>query len=163
MINFWRSLEIPLINCNVDLKFRLTNYCVLFVLYFANIENDDGANVNDIIFNVKDIKLYVPLFILSAIDNRKLAKLLSKGFQRSFYWNEYKIKSENKDMTNKYRCFLESNVLVVNRLFVLVYSNQDDNSKRYKAKRYYLPKGIIKIYRVIIDGKTFMTNQLILT
>ena len=100
MINFWRSLERPLINCKVELKFRLTNHSVLFVLYFANTENDDGANVNDIIFNVKDIKLYVPLFILSAIDNRKLAKLLSKGFQRSLYWNEYKIKSENKDMTN---------------------------------------------------------------
>ena len=100
MTNFWRSLERPLINCKVELKFRLTNHCVLFVLYFANIENDDGANVNDIIFNVKDIKLYVPLFILSAIDNRKLAKLLSKGFQRSLYWNEYKIKSENIDMTN---------------------------------------------------------------
>ena len=66
-------------------------------------------------------------------------------------------------MTNEHRCFLESNVLVVNRLFVLVYSNQDDNSKRYKAKRYYLPKGIIKNYSVIIDGKTFMTDQLILT
>ena len=52
------------------------------MLYFANIENDDGANVNDIIFNIKDIKSYVPLVILSAINNRKLAKLLSKGFQR---------------------------------------------------------------------------------
>ena len=42
----------------------------------------------------------------------------------------------------------------VNRLFVLVYSNQDD-AKRVKAKRYYLPKGIIKNYNVIVNGKNF--------
>ena len=40
----------------------------------------------------------------------------------------------------------------VNRLFVLVYTNQDNASKRFKTGRYYLPKGIIKNY-VIINGK----------
>ena len=41
------------------------------------------------------------------------------------------------------------------RLFALVYSNQDANSKRFKTRRYYLPKGIIKNYNVIINGKSF--------
>ena len=45
--------------------------------------------------------------------------------------------------------------LEVNRLFVLVYSNQDDAFKIFKAKRYYLPKGIIDNYNVIINGKNF--------
>ena len=40
-------------------------------------------------------------------------------------------------------------------MFVLVYSNEDDDSKRFKANRYYLLKGIIKIYNVIINGKNF--------
>ena len=40
----------------------------------------------------------------------------------------------------------------VNRLFVLVYTNQDNASKRFKTGRYYLPKGIIENY-VIINGK----------
>ena len=40
-------------------------------------------------------------------------------------------------------------------MFVLVYTNQDDNAKRFKAKRYYLPKAIIKNYNVIINGKNF--------
>ena len=48
--------------------------------------------------------------------------------------NEYKIKSENKNTTNEYRYFLESDFVGVSRLFVLVYSNQDDNAKRYKAR-----------------------------
>ena len=35
-------------------------------------------------------------------------------------------------------------------MFVLVYSNQDD-AKRFKTKRYYLPKGITKNHNVIIN------------
>ena len=40
-------------------------------------------------------------------------------------------------------------------MFVLVYSNEDAGSKRFKAKRYYLPKGIIKNDNVIVSGKNF--------
>ena len=45
---------------------------------------------------------------------------------------------------NEYRYFLESNFLGVNRLFVLVYLNRDNDAKRYSTQRYYLPKSIIK-------------------
>ena len=47
---------------------------------------------------------------------------------------------------------------------VIVYANQDNNSKRFKTRRDYLPKGIIDNYKVIINGKkAFMTKQLIQT
>ena len=59
-------------------------------------------------------------------DNEKLSKLLSKGFERSVYWNEYETKSENKNTTKKYRYFLESNFVGCNRFFFFIYSNQDD-------------------------------------
>ena len=56
-------------------------------------------------------------------------------------------------MKNEFRYFLESNF--VGGKIVLVYKNQDPNTKRFKVKRYYLPKGIIKNYNVIINGKNF--------
>ena len=65
---------------------------------------------------------------LSGGDNKKLQKLVSKGSERSVYWNEYKAKSENKDK-NEYRYFPESISFGVNRLYVLVYSNKDDHSE----------------------------------
>ena len=49
------------------------------------------------------------------------------------------LKSENKNTTNEYRYFLESNFVGVNILFVFVYSNQDVNSEIFKTQRYYLP------------------------
>ena len=98
---------------------------------------------------------------LSARDNPKLSKLLSKGFERSVYWNEYKTKGEKKNTTNKFRYFLESNFVGVSRLIVLVYPNQNDESNRFFAQKYYLSKGIIKNYNVSLIEKSFMTKQLI--
>ena len=69
------------------------------------------------------------------------------------YWNEYKTKSENKNTANEYRYCLESNFVGVNRLFVLIYRNQNDNVKRFNAKKYYLRRGIIKNYN--ISGENF--------
>ena len=49
----------------------------------------------------------------------------------------------------------ELNFVGVNRLFVLVLTNQDAACKRFKTKRYYLPNGIISNYNVIINEKHF--------
>ena len=94
-----------MINCKVEIKIRWTKHCVLSVggTDSANGNNDN----NNIIFTIKDTKLYVPVVTLSARDNQKLSKLLSKGFERSAYWNEYKTKSDNKNTTNEFRFFLE--------------------------------------------------------
>ena len=43
----------------------------------------------------------------------------------------------------------------VSRLFVLVYTNEDDEAKRFNAQKYYLWKGVIKNYNAIINGKNF--------
>ena len=60
-----------------------------------------------------------------------------------------------KNTTNEFRYFLESEYVEVNRLFVLVYSNWDAASRGFKAKRYYLSKGFINNYKVIINEKNF--------
>ena len=62
----------------------------------AGNENDND-NASNIIFTTKGTKLYVPVLTLSVKDNPKLSKLLSKGFEKSVYWNEHKTKSENKN------------------------------------------------------------------
>ena len=63
----------------------------------ASSGNDNAdADSNSIIFTIKDTELYVPVVTLSAKDNQKLPKHLSKGLERSVYFDDYKIKSENK-------------------------------------------------------------------
>ena len=128
----------------------MEKYCVLSGTDNENeINNND--NGNNIIFTIKDNIICSCCHIIS----KKQSKLPSKGFERSVYWNEYKTRSEDKNRANEFRYFLESNFVGVNTLFVLVCSNEDSAYKRFKAKRYYLPKGIIKNYNVIINGKNF--------
>ena len=102
----------PLINCKAELKLKWTKYCVLS----AAGANNDNTKPNNIIFTIKDTKLYVPVVTLSLKDNQKLSKLHSNISERSVYWNEYKTKSENKNTENEFRCFLESNFVGVKRL-----------------------------------------------
>ena len=79
--NFWRSLEMPLINYKVELKLKLTKHCVL------SANGNENDNDNNIIFTIRGTELYVPVVTLSAKNNQKLSKLLSKGFERAVYWN----------------------------------------------------------------------------
>ena len=83
--------------------------------------NDHNFDSNNVVFTVKGTRLYVLVAALSAKDNQKLAKVLSKGFERSVYLNEYKTKSESKNTIKEYRYFLKSNFLGVKILSVLVY------------------------------------------
>ena len=78
-----------LINSKIELKLKWTKHCVLSA---ASNDNDS----HNIIFTIKDIKLYVSVVTLSRRNNTKLSKLLSKGFERSVYWNEYKKKVKIK-------------------------------------------------------------------
>ena len=47
-----------------------------------------NTNPNNFTFTIKDTRLQVPVATLSAKDNQKLSKIISKGFKRSVYWNE---------------------------------------------------------------------------
>ena len=82
--NFWRSLEIPLINCKVELSLRWYENCIL-----SNVAGNST-------YKITDAKLYVPVVTLSTEDNAKLSKLLTEGFKRSVYWNEYKVNPEER-------------------------------------------------------------------
>ena len=73
--NFWRSLEMPLINCKVELSLKWIENCMLTTATTAT-------------FKITDAKLYLPIVILSSEDNVKLSELLIEGFKRSSYWNQ---------------------------------------------------------------------------
>ena len=71
--NFWRTLEMPLINGEINLILSWSKNCV--------IVSTDVANQNAT-FEITDTKLYVPLVILSTEDNSKLLQQLKSGFKR---------------------------------------------------------------------------------
>ena len=76
--NFWRNLEMPLINCEITLILSWYKECVLVSRAFRNANaqaNSPIAEVNpptDAHFKITDCKLYVPVVTLSAKDDNKL-------------------------------------------------------------------------------------------
>ena len=64
--NFWRSLNIPLINCEVELILTWFKNCVLIDKSTREADYDADPNVYEIdnpenaIFEITDTKLYVP-------------------------------------------------------------------------------------------------------
>ena len=78
--DFWRSLEMPLINCKVDLELNWIENCILS-------SARDTAK-----FGITDIKLQVSIVTLSIKDSTNLAKQLKEGFKRIVCWNSYETK-----------------------------------------------------------------------
>ena len=111
--NFWRSLEMPLINCKVELSLKWIENCGLTI----------AANPNKATFEITDAKLYVPLSIQG---NAKLSKLLDEGFRRSIYWNKYKVidntvvEIADANVDKYIRELIDSSYQGVKRLFLLM-------------------------------------------
>ena len=110
LTNICRLLEMPLINCKVELLLAWDPNWVL--------PNLVGAST----FTITNAKLYVPVVTLSTEDNTKLSKLVSEGFKRPVYWNKCKIIPNKIYDENDY---IKNCLMLVNRelrdcLFLLI-------------------------------------------
>ena len=145
--NFFRSLEVPLINCKVKLNLTWKKECVL---------STDAANTA---FIINDTKLYVVVVTLSKEDNEDFIEQQNKGVKRSIYWNEYKTKEKDEkaddNNANTVRYInLDPSFQGVNRLFLMEYDRTAGQATRNGQRKYYLPRVDLKKYNAIIDPGT---------
>ena len=109
--NFWRTLKMPLINCEVNLILTWSSTCI--------ITNSIGAGR----FAITDTKLYVPVITLSTLDNSKLLQQLKSGFKGVIYWNKYLSEPELLAQNPNLNHLVEPSFQGVNKLFVLAFEN----------------------------------------
>ena len=81
--NFWRTLEMPLINCEVNLILTWSKDCVI------------SSATGETKFKITETKLYVLVVTLSTQDNAKLLQQLKSGFKRTINWNKYESNIKN--------------------------------------------------------------------
>ena len=110
--NFWRTLDTPLINCEVSLTLTWSKNCV------RTDKNTQDADLNanpplpeitvqaGATFKVTDTKLYVPVVTLSTQDD-KLLEQLKTGFKKTIKWNKYRSEMTNKAKTNNLNYLIE--------------------------------------------------------
>ena len=148
--NFFRSLEMPLINCKVKLNLTWKKECVL------------SNHRSEVVFIINDTKLYVPVVTLSKEDNKDFIEQENKDFQRSIYWNEYKTKEQNENVDNNVFKYINLDPAFqgVNRLFFMANSRVANEPDKNSQQKYYLPRIDLKKYNVIIDGRNFYDNPI---
>ena len=148
--NFFRSLEMPLINCKIKLNLTRKKEFVL---------STDNGNA---VFIINDTKLYIPVVTLSKEDNKDFIEQQNKGFQLSVYWNEYKTKeiNENADANVFKYINLDPSFQGVNRLFVMADNRANNQPTRNGLRKYYLPRIDLEKYNVIINGRNFYDNPI---
>ena len=146
--NFWRTLEMPLINCEVNLTLTWSSTCVLIST------NIDGQSAK---FAITDTKLYVPVVTLSTQENTKFLQQLKSRFKRVINWNKYLSKPELLAQNPNLNHLIEPSFQGVNRLFVLAFENDDD---RTSHDGYYLPIVEIKDYNIMINGENFFDQPI---
>ena len=146
--NFWRTLEMPLINCEVNLILTWSSTCVIIS---TNIPNQNA------IFAITDTKLYIPVVTLSTQENTKFLQQLKSGFKRVINWNKYLSKPELLAQNPNLNHLIEASFQGLNSLFVLAFENGDD---RTSDEKYYLPTVEIKDYDIMINGENFFDQPI---
>ena len=146
--NFWRTLEMPLINWEVNLILTWSSACVIISSASANQKAT---------FEITDTRLYVPVVTLSTQENTKLLQQLKSGFKRVINWNKCLSKPDLLRRNPNLNYLVEPSFQGVNRLFVLAFEN---DAQRTASDRYYLPTVQIKDYNIMINGENFFDQPI---
>ena len=111
--NFWKSLYIPLINCEVELILTWSKNCVL----------GDAAPANhpprELNFTITNTKLYLLVVTLSKENDIKLLQQLKSGFKRTIKWNKYRSQMTIQSQNNNLNYLIDPTFTNINRLFAL--------------------------------------------
>ena len=159
--NFWRSLNIPLINYEVELILTWFKNCVLIdkSTREANYAVDPNVyqiyNPENAIFEITDTKLYVPVVTLSKENDIKLLEQLKSGFESTIKRNKYRSQMTIQAKNNNLNYLIGPKFRNINRLFVLSFPRNNNTDSSYSFSNYYARKVRINDFNVLIDGKSF--------
>ena len=131
--NFWNSLNIPLINCEVSFALSWSETCVITSMEKRLIRATQGDNPavygdspEGAAFKIKDYKLYVPVVTLSAEIDNKLLEQLKTGFKRTIKRDKYRSEMSNQTKNKNLNYLIVPKFTIVSRLFKLTFENEDD-------------------------------------
>ena len=89
---FWRTLEIPLIKCEINPILTWSVNCVI----------SNAAANQETTFAISNAKIYVPIVTLSIDDNEKLLQQLKSGFKRTINWEKYEPKTTTQNAPDQF-------------------------------------------------------------
>ena len=125
--NFWRTLGMSLINCEVELILSWSKNCVII---YTDVANQVPT------FTITETNLYVPVVTLPTQHNAKLLLQLKSGFKRTISRDKYLPKPELLARNANLNHLIQPSFLGVNRLLVLAF---EDDAQRTSNKIFCIP------------------------
>ena len=100
-------------------------------------------------------KLYVPVVTLFINGNIKYLENIKQGFGRTISWNKYRSEITTRPKNNNLVYLIDPTFKNNNRLFVLSFTNGDDDPTKYSFDQYYMLLVEIKDSNTLTDNKPF--------
>ena len=118
--NFWRTLDMPLINCEVSLILTWFRECIITSMERRVINTGRDFSSTNATFQTTDTKLYVLVVTLSTENDKRLLEQLRTGFKRTIKWNKYRSEMTNQTKNNNLNYLIDPTFTKVNRFFCLI-------------------------------------------
>ena len=103
--NFWRSLDLPLIICKIELYLSWSKACIVSEIWITPVIAGNPPNpprqITGATFQINNAKLYISVVTLSINDNTRFLENIRQGFKRTNSWNKYRseITTDPKKIT----------------------------------------------------------------
>ena len=119
-----RSLDLHLINCEIELHLSWLRYCVISEISRPSraVPNTDpvryevATTTSSATFQINNAKLYVPAVTLSFNGNIKFLENIKQGFKRTISWNKYISEITTQPINNNLDYLIDPTFTNINRL-----------------------------------------------
>ena len=136
--NFWRFLDLPLINCEIELDLSWSKECILSEISITPREaGNPNANLpvpsvaaiqtTEATFQINNAKFFVPVITLFINYNIKFLENIKPVFKRTICWDKYRSEITTQTRNNNLDYLIDPTFRKINRLFVLLFKNGNDN------------------------------------
>ena len=157
--NFWRSLDLPLISCEIELDLRWAKNCVISetsrTAATAGDNPVEATTTTSAIFQINNAKLYVPAITLSVNDNIRFLENIEQWFKRTVSGNKYRSEITTQAKKDNLDYIIDPTFRNINRSFVNSFKNGDSDPTRNPFGEYYKPLVEINDFNALIEKKSF--------
>ena len=161
MSNFWRSLDLLLINHEIELDLPWSKCCVISeesrtcrVVSNSNpVRYEMTTTTNSATFKINNAKPHFPVVTLSTNNKIKFLGNIMQGCKRIISWNKYRSEMTKQPKNNILVFMIDLTSKNINRLFAFSFKSDNNVSTRAYFDKYYMLLVEIKDFNALIDSK----------
>ena len=139
--NFWRSLDLPLITCEIELDFSWSKEDIISEISITHsvppntdanplVQEMASIQKTGATFQINNAKFYVPVVTLSINDKIEFLENIKQGFNRTISWNKYRYEISAQSKNSNLDYLIDPTLRNINRLFVLSFKNRNNDLTR---------------------------------